>query len=119
MAEPDFEHEKPVQEEINRNRENADHHREVAFIERVKCRRQNFHRRISGQSDRIKLQGAGRLPRCFGSESAVLINHTDDRLRKDDQSDRSRNCQQRDQSNRVRQSRTKGGHVAERGRAGD
>ena len=94
MPEADLEHEKPVQEEIYDDRKNADHHRQITPVDRIERGRQNFDRRIGSQSDRVKLQRACSLMRGFGGESAMLVNHADDWLRQQDQSNGRRNGEQ-------------------------
>ena len=74
MAQPEMKGEEPVQCEIYRDRNQTNEHRQMAFIERVKCGREHFHPRITGQPDRIETQGRGRLNRGRRGETSVLIN---------------------------------------------
>src|SRR4029077_6575290 len=73
------ESEKPVQEKICANREEANDHRSVAFADRVKGRRQHFQGGVSHQADGIKLECPSGLLCHPGREPAMLINYTDDR----------------------------------------
>ena len=91
MSPPEPKCKKPVKEKIRADRQKTHHHWRVAFADRVKRRRQHFQHRIGNEADGVKLQCAGSLPRHFGREPPVLINHADDWRRQHGQPDRRRN----------------------------
>ena len=94
-------------------------HWQVAFIERVKCRRKHFHPRVTGQPDRIETQSGGSLNRGRRGETPMLINQPDDWLGENDQPNRRRNREKHDQPHGVRERTTKFLRVAHRGAAGN
>src|SRR4029453_805109 len=72
--------EEPIQREIDGNGREADEHRQMTFVERVKRRREHFVRGISSKTDCIKTKRSRRLNRGFLREAAMLVNQVNDRF---------------------------------------
>src|SRR5438067_7637564 len=74
VPEPEVKGKEPVETDIHRDGNKTNDHREVAPVDRVKGRREHFHPRITGQSDRVKLEGGRRLARRGRGKAPVLVN---------------------------------------------
>src|SRR2546423_12473598 len=114
MSEPKVKREKIIQAEIHDNGAKADEHRQVAFIQGVESRRENFVRGIGDESDRITTQGKRGLFGGEGVETSVLVNQADDRIGENDQADGGRNREQHYEPDRVGKRAAKFFLVAER-----
>src|SRR5437867_12433382 len=106
--------EEPIQGKIDRDGREADEHRQMAFVERVKRRREHSVRGISGETDCIKTKRGSGLDRGCLREAAVLVNQVNDRFSQNDKPNRSGNRKQQNESNRVRERRAKFACVANR-----
>ena len=105
MSPPEPKREEPVEKQIRGDREKAHQHRCIAFADGVKRRRQHFQGRIRNETNRVKLQCTGSLPRHFRCKPPVLINHANDRRRQHGESDRRRNREQKGQPHSARKNR--------------
>src|SRR6266567_1809572 len=115
LSPAESESKKPVEKKIRADRQKTYHHRSVAFTDRVERRVQHFQDRVGNEADCIKLQRTCSLPRHFGSEPSVLVNHTDDWRRQHRQSDRRWNRKQKREPHSTSQDRAKLGRVSESG----
>jgi hypothetical protein len=67
--------EDPVEQQIERDREEAHEHRRLALVERVERVHEHLERRVAGEAERIEAQRPGRLGGRGGVEFAMLIEH--------------------------------------------
>ena len=86
--------EESIQGKIDGDGREADEHRQMTFVERVKRRREHFVRGISGETDGIKTERSRRLNRGFLREAAMLVNQVNDRFSQNDKPNRSGNRKQ-------------------------
>src|ERR1700676_2221146 len=94
MSPVQIESEKPVEQKVYGNRGQRHEHRDIAPIERIKCRRENFVRGITGQTDRVKPKSQSGLVGRFRREATMLVDETDDWFGENDQTNRGWNCEQ-------------------------
>src|SRR5437867_10413087 len=113
MAESKMKSKKPVQPKIHRDGKKTDEHGQMALIESIKCRGENFDARVASKTERIKAKRRGSLKRGRGSETPMLINQTYDRFCQNDQPDRGRNREQHHEPHGVRKSAAKLGRITE------
>src|SRR5205823_927882 len=99
--------EKPVQEKIRSDREEANDHWSITLADRVKGRRQHFQGGVGDETDGVELQRARSLPRHLGREPAMLINHADDGRSEHGKPDRRRNGKQKRQPHTARENTAK------------
>ena len=87
MPHTESENEKPVEHQIQPDREETDRHRGPLPVDRIKGRRENLDAGVADQTDRIELEGLSRMQGIGIEEFPPLVDQGDDRLSQDDQPD--------------------------------
>jgi len=88
MSPAKAERKKPVEKQIQADCKETHVHWRLAFVDRIKCRRQHFQRGVGDETDGVKIAAPRGLPRHRSGENAVLVNHADDRRCEHGQSNR-------------------------------
>src|SRR5215207_3876179 len=90
--------------DMYQNRGKTDVHRCLCVIQRIEGRRQNFYRRVTGESERVCRQRPADHVRV---ELTSFVDQTYDRIAEDHQSARRRDSEQENQLQRVGECRAK------------